>query len=463
MTARAQQWLPELGLGLLAVFFVYRELGTFPGSWLDEGLFIMTAKNFAAGKGYGIPLLDQIWFYPYFLAIGPTVIGPVALSIKLFGLSVAAARLPMTLYILATCVTLYAFTKHITGRFTARWALLLLITLSAFINTGKPVLGEVPAFFYLLLGLLCWERMGRPTMRGILSGIAVGLAIVTKITFVIALPAIALVFLFSVVRRRWKDAWSAALCGIIAAAVYLPWRLLELSHTPAGGLGEEIQKFVFGGGEIPMLYVLRENWQVLIRLPFLTFCIVALLGFTGLWSARPQMRQSTKILVTATVALFTLYYLNSYGWYRHLLPAHLLLIPFVPAGMMVLLVERRMAMLGLAAFAALQGTWQLTHFGSGYGTALAETVRVVKEEYAETDLLIEQAEVFAQLPENPHWFFLVRDRVSPSMPEMFMNPTGKLRCFKRLRKLNDEELETYGGAAVRVGNAHVIPPLANCR
>jgi hypothetical protein len=57
----------------------------------------MTARNVAEGRGYAIDLLRDLWHFPYFLAVGPTVILPVAVSLKLFGVSIAAARLPMTI------------------------------------------------------------------------------------------------------------------------------------------------------------------------------------------------------------------------------------------------------------------------------------------------------------------------------------------------------------------------------
>lgn len=449
-------------LAVVAIYFTYRELGSFPRSWVDEGLFIMTAKNFASGRGYAIPLLTHLWYFPYFLAVGPTVIFPAALSLKLFGVSVAAARLPMTLYILGTAVMMYIFTNHIANRTAARWSAALLVTLSAFINTGKPLLGEIPGFFFLILGIFAMSRTKKPVPRGLASGACFGLSIVTKLTNALILPGLAIAWIAAASRRKLDEEVALALSGITAVIVYLPWRLLEIAHTPAGSLSEEIKTFVLGGGNLPVLNVLRNNWEILFRLPFMAFFVILAAGGAGLWLATSRASITVRIFITAETVLFLLFFLNSYGWYRHLLTAHLLLIPFVPLGMIRVLRTKSSAIL-LSAIVVSQTAWQFTHQGSGRDAALAQAVTIVQERFADTDLLVEEPEVFAQLPENPHWLYLPRDGVSPTMPTMFKTPDESMRCFARLRKLNEEETVEYKERATPVGGYAILLPADGCR
>ncbi|MSR87479.1 phospholipid carrier-dependent glycosyltransferase [Candidatus Peribacteria bacterium] len=482
MLKRYSYWLPEFGLAVVALFFTYRELGISPGTWIDEGLFIMTAKMVVAGKGYAIPLLDHVWYYPYFLAVGPTVILPTALSLKLFGLSVAAARFPMTLYVLGSAAAVYVFTRKVAGLSTARWTTALLVSLSAFINTGKPVLGEIPAFFFLMLGLLAMasidqKRAFPPAGRGAVSGIFFGISILTKLTFGLILPALAVSWVIALARKQWKEVTALTVSGIVAVLVYLPWRFIEATHTPAGSLTEEVDKFIFGGGDMPILYVLRENNEILTRIPFVAFGIILVLGMVGLWSSSTKLSSSIKTALTTLVALFTLYFLNSYGWYRHLVPAHLLLLPFVPGGMSIIIrstlrlaspalaksYTSLLAMVAMGFIVLWQADWQIEHRGSGFGTASAMAAKILQEKYRDTDLLIEESELFAQLPENPHWLYLVRDRVSPSMPEIYRIPNPQQRCFQHVRKLSYEELEEYGDTALAMGSYHLLPRPVNCR
>jgi 4-amino-4-deoxy-L-arabinose transferase-like glycosyltransferase len=453
---------PELILILAALFFTYRELGTFPRSWLDEGLFIMTARFVAAGHGYGIPLLDHVWYYPYFLAVGPTIILPAALSMKLFGASVAAARLPMTFYVLGSVIATYGFTARMANKNAARFAAALLITLSAFINTGKPVLGEIPAFFFLLLGFWAMDQLKGSTKKGLASGIFFGLALLTKLTYGLILPALAVGWIAALLKKKWGTAWMLTLSGVMTVVVYLPWRIAEAMHTPLGSLTSEIGESIFGSGDLPLFYVLRENRELLMRLPLLAFGCILILGLLGLTSKQIRLSWFTRLTLGTTAVLFVLYFLNSYGWYRHLLTAHLLLIPFVPAGMFRI-AERKIAMFLLIAIIVAQGVWQFQHLGSGLSTALAETVEIVQRDYTAKNLIIEEAEVFAQLPENPHWLFLIHDNVSPTMPPEFRELDATLACWPRLRKLGPGEAQTLGKRVKEIGGYSLVEPPANCR
>ncbi|NOS67619.1 MAG: phospholipid carrier-dependent glycosyltransferase [Candidatus Peribacteraceae bacterium] len=462
MSFRWKQHLPEIAIAAVALYFTYRELGSFPRSWFDEGLFIMIAKNVASGQGYAIPLLDHFWYYPYFVAIGPTIILPAALSIKIFGPSVEAARLPMTFYILGSAILLYFFAWRIGGKANARWSAALLVTLSAFVNTGKPVLGEIPGFFFLMLGFLAMTRVKRPVTRGIAGGLAFGLAILTKLPNALVLPALGVAWIVALWRREWKEAASLTIGGVLAALIYVPWRWLEIVHTPVGSFVEEVNKFVLGGGDIPLMNVLRNNPELLLRLPYLAFFVMLAAGLAGMWLAPSKATRSVKLVVTTLTLLYFLYFVNSYGWYRHVLTAHLILIPFVPIGF-ARFFRKDIAAVLLSTIVVSQTIWQYTHQGSGNDAALARAVEIIARDFRDTDLLIEESEVFAQLPENPRWLFLPRSTVAPSMPEIYKTPNPAQRCFAHVRKLNEEETEAWKKRIVPVGSYAVVRPEFGCR
>lgn len=296
-----------------------RELGTFPASWADEGLFVIIAKMAAGGQGYAMPLLEGKWLYPYFLNVGPTLIYPVALSIKLFGLSLVAARIPMVLWMIVCTVLFYVFTRKIAGRTDARWATILLITLSAFVNTGKPVLGEIPAFTLLLGGILM--LMQRPSWkRTIGTGALFGLAFLTKITFGLILPAIGVAWLAALWKKNWREAIDLTVIGALTVLIFVPWRILEMSHTiGSSGLIEQMQNFLAGGDGSTLMYVLRFTPELLLRIPYLAFGAFFIFATRGWWKLRKRMTLTPWIVIGALVVLFTLYFLNGFGWYRLLL------------------------------------------------------------------------------------------------------------------------------------------------
>lgn len=422
----------------------------------------MVSKTLAAGHGYALPILGRLWHYPYILAVGPTVIVPAALSIKLFGLSVAAARLPMTLYVLGSCVTMYAFTRRLAGPSAARWTALLLVTLSAFINTGKPVLGEIPGFFFLLLGIAALGRAERNFPSLCAAGACLGLAVMTKLTFAFIYPILGILCCVAFLKKQRKTSMTLAGILVIAIIVYLPWRMLEISGGDSKIL-EETLLYITSGiqNDTVLLNVFRRNPALLLRIPYLAFGVFLLLGGMGALHMRKRMPWFQWSSIMLLIASFTFHSFNLYGWYRHLLPAHLLLLIFVPTGA-ERLAGRKLSALLMTLFVLLQGTWQFQHRGSGIGTELAKTVRIVREDYAKTDLLIEQAEVFAQLPENPHWLFISRPGFSATWPERFSAPDERQRCFLRLRKLSEQEVTDWGEKAVPAGNSFIIPAPPDC-
>ncbi len=453
-----RSWLPEILLVLLAGFFFFRELGTFPASWSDEGLFIIVAKMAAAGRGYVLPLLEHDWAYPYFLGVGPTLIYPSALSIQLFGLSIAAARLPMTLWLIAATSLFYWWTRTSLGRRRALWATALLVSFSAFVNTGKPVLGEIPGFAFVLAAFLC---MGKDAKWPVASGLLLGLAIVTKITYGILLPALGVAWLVAAWNRNWREMGRLTAIGLLAFGTFMAWHMVELANTPESGLLQEIRNFVFGGGDNETLFFLRHRLHLLLTLPYVAYATFFVLGMTGLWLSRKRLGTSLTVTIGVGIALFTLYFLNGMGWYRLLLPGHLLLLPFVPSGA-ERIVGKRFAAVILTLIVIAQTAWQFDHRGSSTSTGGQDVAEYILRNFSEQNLLVEPTEVFARLPVNDHWLFLMPE-LSFSLPEHYRVPTAAQRCIPIIRKVNDEERAALGDRVRPLTGSYIaVAPPADC-
>lgn len=462
MWFQLRRWLPELGLTALTLFFVFRELGTFPTAWSDDSLFMIVAKNLATGHGYTLPVLHDTWRSPYILAVGPTLIGPVALSMKLFGMTVVAARLPMALFLLLTTIVTYAYTLQIADRFAARFSTLLLITLSAFVNTGKPVLGEIPGFFFLLLGLFLLFRF--PSSRRVFAtaGLCFGLSVITKLPYGLTFIALGLTWILLAIQRKWHALLLVTICITAGLATFL---LLGpfLGITDPGFLRELNQYAVAEGGS-ELLRVLRANPTLLLRLPFLAFGCIAILGIAGLWSQHKKLPQHVWLTTIFLITLFILYFMNNSGWYRHLLPAHLLLLPFVPIGAHHLF-GQRVAAVVLTLIALPQGLWQLDHRGSTRNNESVFAAGVLVKNYADTTLVILHPELFVLLPENPHWLFL-SEELQWRKYERFGNLslTQEQHCLPLVQKLNDDQQKEFSGRTEKIsGRYHIIQPPPSCK
>ncbi len=436
----------------VALFFTFRELKTFPAPWEDSGLYSMVATAIVRGHGYSLPVLEHYWAYPYFISAGPLVILPAALFIHLFD----TARIATALYLLSCITAFYVYCRSVAGVRDARWSTALLVTLSAFVNSGKPVLGTVPGFFFLLLALVVLHHH-KPSMRGALVvGMLLACSILTKLTYVLAIPALGAFLLYGN-HRSWKQFTSAIVT--VTFLIVVPWMLLQVSQQDGF---ESFLTLVFtrgGGGSV--------FWSLLLKLPlFLRFQYVYFLGLLalgllGLRAVRSTISSQEKLFLASLIGLFFVYFLVREGWYRHLLPAHLLLLPFVPAGLRRIL--PRLWVPILVFFLVVQGLWQLDHRGSTRSLAAFETAKIITQRYTRQHLLIQHPEVYVRLPESPFWLYYPLPGTGELIPKQLLELTPVQRCFPRVRKANDSDRALYGDTLVQLsGGYRIIPPPSDC-
>ncbi|MDD5103913.1 MAG: glycosyltransferase family 39 protein [Candidatus Peribacteraceae bacterium] len=460
---RLAQWLPECLLLALFLFFALRDLGTFPAAWADDSLFMIVAKSVAEGDGYGLPILGYFWPHPYILAVGPTLLYPVALAIRLFGFSVGIARIPMVLFLLGTTIASYLFVRRTVDRTAARWTAALMISFSAFINTGKPVLGEVPGFFFIIVGLLLMQREMSPSIA-LMSGAAFGLAVMTKLPFGLVLPALILAWIVAAIRLRGTETRFLLVAAASTAGIALIGSYWMGILEP--GFFDEIRIFLFEKKSVvpeDAFVSIIARPRELLRAAYGHYVLVAVLAGIGWWTVRSSLRGSLSVILFSIIALFALYFLNGPGWYRALLPSTLLLFLFVPAGARKLL-GRTGATLLLSGIVIAQGYWQYTGGGSSDSPEAADAAQALIAEWQERDLVILSPEVFVRLPRNDRWLFLSEElRHAERQPPEVRTRLDQSKCLPVFRKESYENLETKRDAYRTVSGRYIIlDPPSDC-
>lgn len=457
------QWLPEGLLLATFLFFALRKLDTFPAVWADDGLFMIVAKMVAQGHGYTLPILGFNWPNPYILAVGPTLILPVALAMKLGGFSIAVARLPMVGYLLATLMVSYLYVHSVFGRNTARWNAALLLSFSAFINTGKPVLGEIPGFFFLLLGfaLLRLHRSWWPVVG---AGISFGLAAVTKLPYALIFPVLGLTCFVVLFERKWDDVHRIIAITGTAVLVFLAgayW--LGAFET---GYFREIWLFALGGtgqADTRIYEPIFSRPTELFRMAYGHYVLTLLLAAIGWWKARERFGRIEHVSIALLALLFAAYFLNNAGWYRHLLPSTLLLFLFLPLGARIVLGHRAGTLL-LLVIVALQGLWQYQYKGSSPSTSGRDAAQELMMHWQETTMIIKEPEVFFRLSENPRWLFFSEEmRDGSRRPPEIQKKMEETRCLPLLRRVSRDEFNFPSAEATQViGRYFLFPSPADC-
>jgi len=186
---------------------LYR-LQVYPAPWFDEGLNGQAARNIALHGQYGLRSSEGLVAFHPAIQTGPTVLLLVALLFRLAGVGVLQARLVVVAYSVLAVMVFYWLVREICNRRTAFLASLLLVfgfdhEFTSFVVMGRQILGENPALAFFWLGTLLWFRAWRSRSRLALvwPGLLWGLAMLTKIQFVIILAGA--LFVFWLLDRIW--------------------------------------------------------------------------------------------------------------------------------------------------------------------------------------------------------------------------------------------------------------------
>ncbi len=255
-SARAIRWVRVtywvLLIGALAAYLVLvlRQFGN--GLEFDEAYNLTVSKNLADGVGYasnGARFAGGDKLFDPFVSTGPVVLVPTALLWAASGGTLAAVRLVPILFFL-----LYLFVSFRLGNLVAgRWAGLAALVAPLAILVGVPalatnslvpgrVVGEIPATALLVTAVLAFA-----SARPVWGGVAIGLALQVKLSFLTASVIVLVVMLLArwFARRSWtrREALGCAGAVVGPTLVFEAFRALTLS--PRGWFDSVIETVQF--------------------------------------------------------------------------------------------------------------------------------------------------------------------------------------------------------------------------
>jgi 4-amino-4-deoxy-L-arabinose transferase-like glycosyltransferase len=224
--------LVSLGLLLFLGLMLLRQ-PLFPEPWFDEGLNVSTAATLARAGLYALPNSDGPRIMDPAIQTGPTVLVPIALVYHFFGVGIMPARLVMVAFALLAVVAYGLLARRLVGGAAALLALFFLLVGSrqeyaGFVTVGRQVLGEVPALGYYALGMLIWLRVvERPDRRWaglVLSGLAWGIAMVTKSQILLIWPvSLGLLMLLDLFYYRRAGFLAFVVPGVVMVGCVAAW------------------------------------------------------------------------------------------------------------------------------------------------------------------------------------------------------------------------------------------------
>lgn len=224
---------PAFLLVVLAAVLATYNLEYYPVTWFDEGSHLHVPKTLVQYGQYADLSAEGLRFDGPVFGVGPTVLAPIALSFYVAGVGLLQARLVMVFYLVACLSMYYAVADRLYGRLVAALAAVLVLTSPgvAFVETGRQVLGEVPALFFLLLGTYLWLAALDTGSRWklVASGAGFGLAVVTKSQYlVLILPALLFTPMVAGAGTLRSRLPQAVLPLLVALSAYGGWYLFYI-------------------------------------------------------------------------------------------------------------------------------------------------------------------------------------------------------------------------------------------
>ncbi len=340
--ARSRSLMRVLPLGMaliLVVVLATYNLQNYPRTWFDEGMNLDTAKNLAQLGRYGLQSSDGFRQFDSSVQTGPTVLVPVALIFKLFGVGLIQARLVMVAYLLFAAVGMYWTGKQLFDPAVGTVAILVFASATQFgpFLNGRDVLGEVPAVAFLCWGAGAFVR-ARGAKSGALyagAGLLFGLAILTKSQFVLLVPLIPLLWLAGGLGAG-HDRFPVRHLFLLVSALILPaalWYMYQLAMLGPDQFLAHMTQMSRQARFSSYVTPLSKTSGSISQLVSSSFGISGAGGLLYVWliTAREDWRgQPERLVLPGFVTLWLAWYVGlSIGWYRYAAPAAMLSSLFV--------------------------------------------------------------------------------------------------------------------------------------
>lgn len=185
---------------------------------IDSKVYITIARNMIERNDWLIPFYHGKNFYLH----PPLAIWLVAISFKIFGVSIYAARIPMALTLFGTTLLIYIIALWMRNRRTAFISGVLFCSMYPVMQIATKIHLDLPLTFFVTLSIVgIYFAQQISTKWYLITGIGTGLAILTKgLVGLAPLPILGLTLLFT---RRLKDIFSPFLWSAIALSILIPY------------------------------------------------------------------------------------------------------------------------------------------------------------------------------------------------------------------------------------------------
>lgn len=304
------------------------QLVTMPRIFFDEATTIEIARNMqlfgvpdiltAPGQFSGVPFITGSSGFP--------VSFPLAAIFKFFGFGFAQARIYALFWLLVFLIAAWFFVKSFWNASYATAAIMLIAGFASLHDSGRRVMGDIPGFSLLLLGLFFLLKKNKPCISGVFFGLAVA---AKPSVYLLVIPA--LILMYSI--TDWRRAFRRLLpIGIGAITPIAAWIILQFPHPLQISTWQQVFSFyrnAFGSAYSPWISIAHNVRSFFSQTTLIYFSLLAL---PTLFAFRDKLAKKDPLTLFIFVygLLDVLYFLKSPGTIRYLLPIQLWILLLLP-------------------------------------------------------------------------------------------------------------------------------------
>ncbi len=272
----------------------------------DEALYAHSAIRMAEGRG---GWLTPVFMGRYGLYKPPLLMWAAAASVKLFGWSALALRLPSLLAAALAACLVWLWLARVRGRWAAAAGVLLLLSNRLWQVVGGMALTDGLLAAATVAAVYCLFIDPRLKRRAPFFGFAAATAAGVLAKSVAGLMPLLVLLLYAVLARaeHRPSARRMAHCALLAAALAAPWFVYNAAAHPRWFWAEHVglEIFAFGAGAPPQTSQDNHLWFYARRLaltdPFL--CAAALFALPWFAAALLRKRPPAELLLACWLAV----------------------------------------------------------------------------------------------------------------------------------------------------------------
>jgi 4-amino-4-deoxy-L-arabinose transferase-like glycosyltransferase len=282
------------------------------------------------------------------ISTGPTVLIPIYLIFRFLGIGLLQARIVQYFYVTALIGLIWAQSVKYYKRIIGLVLLLILYSMPTQLQLGLSVLGELPALFFVFLGITLWGYSSEKYQK--LSILVMGLSAITKLYFVIILcPMLALLTIRAIQTKKpinnfVKEFLTSAFLFLLPLALWETSKFFYLGYHSYRDYLAELVRFItsqqISSEDVQASHhFLSVNWD-----RFIIFSIGIFPGFpewlTGILLCGIFVTSTQKILrgikdenivFSLSLLIFVTYFLwfvfiSPVGWWRYIYPFSILFL-----------------------------------------------------------------------------------------------------------------------------------------